>query len=207
MKSNQLKSGVILSYISRIVTILVGLVYTPVMIRLLGQSEYGLYNIAASVIAYLGVLNLGFGSAYMRFYSRYKVADDKGKISTLNGMFLGIFSFLGIIAIIAGYILAMNVDTIFGPSLTIQELETMRILMFILVINLGVSFPDIVFSTYIQANEQFIFANGLQILRQISTPLVTLPLLLTGYGSIGMVLGNTLVNIVIELINISFSIR
>lgn len=36
MKSNQLKSGVVLSYMSRIVTILVGLIYTPVMIRLLG---------------------------------------------------------------------------------------------------------------------------------------------------------------------------
>lgn len=207
MKSNQLKSGVILSYISRIVTIVVGLLYTPVMIRLLGQSEYGLYNIAASIIAYLGVLNLGFSSAYMRFYSRYKVADDKDKISTLNGMFLGIFSFLGIIAIIAGFILTLNVDTVFGPSLTIQELDTMRMLMFILVINLGVSFPNIVFSTYIQANEQFVFANGLQIVRQVSTPLVTLPLLLTGYGSIGMVLGTTLVNIIIEFINITYSIR
>src|SRR5699024_10788449 len=160
------------------------------MIRLLSQSEYGLYNIAASVISYLGVLNLGFGSAYMRFYSRYKVADDREKISTLNGMFLGIFSFLGIVAVITGFILALNVETIFGPSLTIQELDTMRSLMFILVINLGFSFPNIVFSTYIQANEQFIFSNGLQIIRQISTPLVTLPLLLTGYGSIGMVLGD-----------------
>lgn len=205
MKSNQLKSGVVLSYVSRIVTVLVGLFYTPIMIRLLGQSEYGLYNIAASVISYLGVLNLGFGSAYMRFYSRYKVADDQDKIATLNGMFLAIFSLLGIVAIIAGIILALNVDIIFGPSLTNQELETTKILMLILVINLGVSFPNIVFSTYIQANEQFIFANSLQIIRQISTPLVNLPLLLAGYGSIGMVIGTTLVNILIEIINIFYS--
>ena len=76
MKDNQLKFGVVLSYISRIVAVIVGLLYTPIMIRLLGQSEFGLYNIAASVIAYLGVLNLGFGSAYMRFYSRYKDKPD-----------------------------------------------------------------------------------------------------------------------------------
>ncbi|HIZ71364.1 MAG TPA: oligosaccharide flippase family protein, partial [Candidatus Atopostipes pullistercoris] len=70
-KINQLKVGVILSYISRIITVVVGLIYTPIMIRLLGQNEYGLYNIAASTISYLGILNFGFGSAYMRFYSRY----------------------------------------------------------------------------------------------------------------------------------------
>lgn len=207
MKSSQLKSGVILSYMSRIVTIVVGLIYTPVMIRLLGQSEYGLYNIAASIIAYLGVLNLGFASAYMRFYSRYKVADDKGKISTLNGMFLVIFTILGLIAIFSGIILALNVDTIFGPSLTPKELVTTRNLMFILVINLGISFPNIVFSTYIQANEQFIFANSLQILRQVSAPLVNLPLLLAGYGSIGMVIGTTIVSVFIEVINISYSLK
>lgn len=204
---NQIKSGVALSYISRILTVLIGLFYTPIMIRLLSQSEYGLYNIAASVISYLGVLNLGFASAYMRFYSRYKVADDQDKIATLNGMFVAIFSFLGIIAIIAGIILALNVDIIFGPNLTSQELETARVLMFILVINLGVSFPNIVFSTYIQANEQFIFANSLQIIRQISTPLVSLPLLIAGYGSIGMVIGTTLVNIIMEIINIYYSLN
>lgn len=143
----------------------------------------------------------------MRFYSRYKVIDDQDKIATLNGMFLAIFSFLGIIAIIAGIILALNVDIIFGPSLTNLELETARVLMFILVINLGVSFPNIVFSTYIQANEQFIFANSLQIVRQISTPLVSLPLLLAGYGSIGMVIGTTLVNIIMEIINIYYSLN
>src|SRR5699024_7167734 len=111
------------------------------MIRLLGQSEYGLYNIAASIISYLGVLNLGFGSAYMRFYSRYRIADDRDNIGALNGMFLIIFSVLGMTAIIAGIILALNVDIIFGPSLTNEELETAQILMLVMVVNLGISFP------------------------------------------------------------------
>lgn len=207
MKKNQLRIGVILSYLSKIIAVLAGLIYTPVMIRLLGQSQYGLYNIAASVISYLGILNLGFGSAYMRFYSRYKVADDQKKISTLNGMFLSIFSILGVIAVIAGIILAHNVDIIFGPSLTEGELKIAKKLMMILVINLGLSFPNIVFSTYIQANEEFVFFNSIQILKQITTPLFTLPILLAGYGSIGMVVITTLVNFLAELLNIYFSTR
>lgn len=204
---NQLKVGVVLSYISRIIQVLVGLLYTPIMIRLLGQSEYGLYNIAASTIAYLGVLNFGFGSAYMRFYSRYKVKDDGEKIALLNGMFMTIFSILGVIVVIAGVILALNVDLIFGPSLTTQELLTARLLILILVINLAVSFPGIIFNTYLQANEKFIFQNTVQILRQVSTPLVNLPLLLAGYGSVGMVTGTVAVNIIIELVVIAYSFK
>lgn len=197
---NQLKIGVLLSYISRIIQIVVGLLYTPVMIRILGQSEYGLYNIAASIIAYLGILNFGFGSAYMRFYSRHKTLNEKKKIATLNGMFLIIFSFLGLLAIFAGIFVAFNIDLIFGATLTNTELKITQILILILVLNLGVSFPVVVFNTYIQANEKFVFQNILQILSQLTTPLVSLPLLLMGYGSIGMVIGTVSINLIIEII-------
>src|SRR5690554_5735567 len=123
MKTNQLKAGAILSYISMGLGYIVSIIYTPIMLRLLGQSEYGLYNLVASVVAYLGVLNFGFGSAYMRYYSRYKVKEDKEKIATLNGMFLTIFSIIGLIAVVAGTILALNTELIFGSELTSVELS------------------------------------------------------------------------------------
>lgn len=66
------------------------------MIRLLGQNEYDLYNLVVSVDAYFGVLNFGFGSAYLRYYSKYKVQNVREKIATLNRMFIIIFSSLGL---------------------------------------------------------------------------------------------------------------
>lgn len=202
MKVNQLKSGIILSYFSKVIQIVVGILYTPIMIRLLGQSEYGLYNIAASVISYLGVLNLGFGSAYMRFYSRFKVEENKDEIANLNGMFIEIFTVLGFIAVFAGIIIANNVELIFGPSLSDNELNISKSLVLILVLNLAVSFPTTVFTTYIQANEQFFIQNLIIIISQIATPLINLPLLLTGFGSVGMVIGTTFVSIVTSLVTI-----
>ena len=59
MKINQRKAGVILSYAGEIVKILVNLIYTPIMLRLLGQSEYGLYQLVYSVVSYLSLLSLG----------------------------------------------------------------------------------------------------------------------------------------------------
>jgi len=206
-KVNQLKVGAILSYISRFITVIVGLLYTPIMIRLLGQNEYGLYSIAASTIAYLGILNFGFGSAYMRFYSRYKVAADQEKIAILNSMFLTIFSVLGVLAVIAGIILALNVDLIFGTTLSMAELRITRRLILILVVNLSVTFPAIVFNTYLQANEKFIIQNVLLILWQVTTPLINLPILLAGYGSVGMVTVTTTANILVEIIIMVYCLR
>ena len=59
----QISGGIVLSFFSQIITIIVGLVYTPIMIRALGQSEYGLYQLVLSVVNYLNLMNLGFNGA------------------------------------------------------------------------------------------------------------------------------------------------
>ena len=207
MKVNQLKAGAALSYISMGLGYVVSIIYTPIMLRLLGQSEFGLYNLVASVVAYLGVLNFGFGSAYMRYYSRYKVQDEREKIATLNGMFFIIFSIIGMIAVIAGTVLAMNTEVIFGSELTSTELSRAKILMMILVINMAISFPNIVFTSHITANEKFVFQKLVQMIKTIANPFVVLPLLILGYGSVGMVIATTFLNITIEIINAVYCIN
>ena len=57
MKVNQLKAGAVLSYVSMGLGYLVSIIFTPIMIRLLGQNDYGLYNLVSSVVSYLSVLN------------------------------------------------------------------------------------------------------------------------------------------------------
>jgi O-antigen/teichoic acid export membrane protein len=207
MKTNQLKAGATLSYISMGLGYVISIIYTPIMLRLLGQSEYGLYNLVASVVAYLGLLNFGFGSAYIRFYSRYKVNNDRVNIAKLNGMFLIVFSVIGFIAVLAGMVLVFYTETIFGNELTLREISTAKILMAIMVINIAFSFPNIVFNSHITANEQFIFQKVLQMVRVVANPFLVLPVLFMGYGSIGMVVVTTLLNISIEVTNAIFCFR
>lgn len=76
-ESSQLKIGAILSYMQMFLGGVITLLYTPFMIRALGQSEYGLYTVAASVVSYLSLFNLGFSSSYIRYYSKYKANRDE----------------------------------------------------------------------------------------------------------------------------------
>ena len=91
---SQIKIGSILSYLQIALNIIIGLTYTPIMIRLLGQSEYGLYNTVSSTISMLSILNLGFASGYVRYYAKYKKENDNESIYKLNGLFLIVFSVL-----------------------------------------------------------------------------------------------------------------
>lgn len=185
--NNQLKIGSLLSYIQMGLGVIVGLLYTPLMTRLLGQSEYGLYNTVSSTISMLSILNLGFNSSYIRYYAKYKKKGDSESIFRLNGMFFLILCVIGAVALICGLFLTAHLELVFAEGLSQTEYATARVLMFLLTINLSVSFPMSVFANIISANERFVFLKLLGMLKTVASPFITLPLLLMGYTSIAMV--------------------
>lgn len=48
-EKSQLKIGIVLNYIIIVLGNLIPIFYTPIMLSLLGQSEYGIYKISGSV--------------------------------------------------------------------------------------------------------------------------------------------------------------
>ena len=204
---NQRKAGVLLTYVSEAVKILTGLIYTPVMLRLLGQSEYGLYQLVYSVVSYLSLLSMGFSSSYMRFYSRRKADNDSEGVAKLNGMFMCIFLLISAICLICGAIMITNITAIFGEGLSESEYQTARVLMLFMIINLSITFPTSVFDCNLIAHEEFIFQKILGLAHSILNPFLTLPLLLLGKGSIGMVLISTLLSISYFLISCLYSLK
>lgn len=207
MKANQLKAGVVLSYLSIGLNSVIQLAYTPVMLRLLGQSEYGLYSLVNSVVSYLGLLTFGIGGAYLRFYSRERAVGDEDGVARINGMFLLVFSAIGFVALAAGMFLAGNASLVFGEKLTPAELERAGLLVALLSVNLAVSIPSGVFGSYITAHEQYIFQRVLAIASSVLNPFLTLPLLLMGIGSLSLVLVSLTVTIATAAINIIFCLR
>jgi O-antigen/teichoic acid export membrane protein len=101
LKVNEVKAGALLSYASIFVSIIIGLLYTPIMLRLLGQSEYGLYSLIGSVVGYLSILDLGLGNAIVRYTARNRAVGDKEAESSLNGMFIALYSVIAVLTIAA----------------------------------------------------------------------------------------------------------
>lgn len=206
-KVSQIKGGVILSYVSLFVGNAISIVYTPIMIRLLGQSEYGLYNLVASFVSYLGLFSFGFDNTYLRFYTQYKETQSKEKVASLNGMFLIIFALMGVLAGTCGLILREFSDIIFGGNLTSDELQTTKTLMLLLVINIAITFPSNLFNVYIIANEKFIFNKLINMIKTVLNPFIVLPLLLLGYKSVALVTVTLLFTIVVFLINVCYCVK
>ena len=198
---NQIKSGIILNYVLILLNVLVGLFYTPYMLRMMGQNEYGLYSLVASVISYLTVLDLGFGNAIIRYTAKFRAEGKQTEQYEMFGMFLVVYTIIGAVSLFAGLGLYFNVESIFGDAMSVVELDKARIMMLLLTFNMAITFPFSVYSSIITAYEEFVFQKGLNIVRTILNTAVMICLLTMGYKAIAMVIVQTVFNFSTLFIN------
>lgn len=201
MPINQLKAGAILSYVSIGLNNIVGLLYTPFMLRMLGQNEYGLYSLVASVVSYLTVLDLGFANAIVRYTAKFRAEGKIREQYELFGMFLILYTGIGIVAFLLGLGIYFNVDRLFDTTMTVADLGKIRVMMLLMCFNLAFTFPMSIWGAIITAYEDFVFQKLVNIARIVLNPLVMVALLLLGYKAIAMVVVITLFNVLTLCIN------
>ena len=198
---NQIKAGVVLNYVIIGLNALVGLLYTPYMLRMMGQSEYGLYSLVTSVIAYLTIMDFGFGNAVIRYTARFRAQGKTQEQSEMFGMFMVLYTVIGFLALMAGLILYLNVDAMFGNTMTAAELGKARIMMLILTFNLAITFPFSIYNSIITAYEDFVFQKLLNVVRIILSTVVMICLLKMGYKAVTIVIVHTVFNLLTLLLN------
>ncbi len=198
-EKSQLKAGVILNYINLFLGNLIPIFYTPIMLELLGQSEYGLYKLSSSVTSYLSLVSLGIGSAVTRYLIKYRVAKDREGEERILGLFMVIFQAIAVLALAIGTALTLNLHRWYGRSLTPEELERMGKLVFLMVCNMAVSFALSPYVSVVSAHEKFLFLQSMNILSTCVGPLLNLVVLWLGYASIGMAISSLAVNVSVQL--------
>ena len=201
MAINQLKAGAFLSYISIALHNIIGILYTPFMLRMLGQSEYGLYSLVESVVAYLTILDLGFGNAIIRYTAKFRAENKIQEQWEMFGMFFMLYVVIGIVSFITGLILYFNTDSMFSNTMNDEELYKINVMMLLMVFNIAFTFPMSIWGAIITAYENFVFQKFVGIVRIILNPIVMIALLLVGYKAIAMVVATTIFNVVTLLIN------
>lgn len=195
-KKSQLKIGVILNYLNMGLGNLIPIFYTPIMLALLGQDEYGLYKLSSSLTSYLSLISLGIGSAVTRYLIKARTEEGKEAEEKILGLFMAIFQVVAIITFIVGVVLVFNLDIWYENSLTAFELGRMRILVFLMVCNMALGFSMSPYVSVVTAHEKFLFLQCMNILSTCVAPILNLIVLFLGYASIGMAVSSLTVGIV-----------
>lgn len=194
--SSQIRLGTVLSYINLAVGNIIPIFYTPVMLEMLGQSEYGLYTLAHSVVGYLSLLSFGIGGTIVRYLARSRAENNKSEEARIFGLFIKIYSILAVLVLIVGGLVASEVEFFFKKSITAADIEKMRRLVLMMTLNTAITFPTSVFSSVIIANEQFVFNKLISMLSTVLAPCLNIILLYCGFGSIGMTFSSTILTVV-----------
>ncbi|MBR6676912.1 MAG: polysaccharide biosynthesis protein [Clostridia bacterium] len=202
---DQRRTGALLSYVYIIVNTLTVLLYQKVILATLGESEFGLYQLAASIINYMSVMDLGFNNGIVTYTAKYRATDREGDMQKLHGMFKMIFWGIGLVAVLIGTVITLNVERFFGSSMTAAEIGKARIIMAVLTVNMGLTFGLSIYNAIIVACERFVFVKIVTILRSILNPLIMLPLLLVGGDSVTMVIVLSGVNVLCLFLNWAYS--
>ena len=202
--TRQIKLGMILSYINLGIGNLIPFFYTPIMLELLGQSEYGLYKIAGSTTSYLSLMAFGIGSAVSRFIIRARTQEGRDAEERMFGLFNLLFQGIALLTLVVGGIITWKLDLVYGASLTVAELSRMRVLVGLMAINTAVSFSATSYNAVVSSHERFLFIHGINIISTIGTPVMNLVILFMGYRSVGMAVVSLTLNVLVRVIYIAY---
>ena len=204
---NQRKAGTILSYLHIFLSNTISIIYTPYMLRLMGQSEYGLFGTANSFISYLSLLSFGIAGAYIRFNTRCRTAGDREEEKRLNGMFLTVFSVLAGLVLVGGLLCTALAEELVEETFTSAELLKLRIIMLLLTANMVISFLFNVVMMALQAYEKYIVLRTVSLVTGIITPVVNIIALHAGGRAVTLSVLSLVISILTYLFYLFYARR
>lgn len=199
------KFGAILSYTNLALTTITGLLVTPFIIKMLGDSEYGLYTLIGAFVGYLSVLDLGLNNAIVRFVAQYRVQKDIKSQENFLAISLIIYTFIGLLITFFGVVFYFNLDTLFQHTLTYHELRKAKIMLLILIFNIAITLPGGAFTGICSGYEKFIFPRLLSIIKVVIRTVAVIFILKNGADAIGIVLLDTMVNLLFISVTIYYT--
>ncbi len=198
------KIGAVLSYVYMIFEVLSTLLLTPLIISSLGDAEYGVYKLIASVTGYLLLLDLGMGNSVVRYVAKYRETDDIESSKKFLGVCVVFYSIVAAIVIALGAVLIACFQDIFAKGLSASEIELSKKLLVLTVINAAITLGSSVFYNVIIAYSKFTVSKGTSIIQIIVRIILTIVALKLGFKSVAIVVINLLLTIVTRLFYILY---
>lgn len=189
------KIGVILSYVLMVFEVASTLLVTPLILRTLGQAEYGIYRLSGTIVTYLLLLDLGIGNAQIRFLSKYRANNDTLQLRKFFGVSILYYAAIALLALLIGIGLVIVYPTVFAKGLTANEIILGQKLLVVTLLTTFVTLLTSPFANVLIAFERFSASRGSAIISTAIKIVITFIALKLGFGSVGLVV----INLVITL--------
>lgn len=171
---NERKKGAILSYIQVMLSVIVSVVYVPVLLRYLGRSEYGLYQIVGSFFSYISVFESCMSTGVLRNYCNALGGGNAEKSDVTLSMARVIYRWMAIMMAVVGIIVFLGFRHFYASSFGVKELKEGLSILILLFVNMMVTLLGSVYLTILTGHEKFTFLKILAIAIQIVQPFLVI---------------------------------
>jgi O-antigen/teichoic acid export membrane protein len=134
---------------------------SPLVVRSLGETQYGAWTLLVAVVGHLGLLDLGVRSAVTRYVAQFHAAERHDRASLLYAAALRIFAIAGVTAMLLSAILAMLIGHVF--NIPRELIGIARVVAVIGGVNVAASLLSGVFGGVLIGLERFDYSNALEI--------------------------------------------
>ncbi len=192
---NQRKAGVILSYLGMGANSLIQIVYVPMLLYYLTKSQYGIYQLMGSLIAYLSIMDFGLANTTVRYLSQSLARKDKAQFDRIINTSYTLYLMITMLLIIIGFIFYVWLTPVYSKTLSPSDLLLAKHIFLIMLFNIAISIPANIFVATINAHERFVFLRGINFVKIILQPLVVWGVLAWKASVLNLVLVQTIVNL------------
>jgi len=171
-----------------ILKLIVAFFLTPVIVKALGNHDYGINEIVVSLIGYMGLLEIGLQPAVTRFVASYSTSGDNARLQS-------VFSSAMFFATCVGALTAL---VLFGwallgvNGLTPEGAENTRYVYFLSIVACQVlfSFPGNVILCVHQGHQRYGLVNAVTALNTLIGSSIVYIYLQQGYGLLFLTIAN-----------------
>jgi O-antigen/teichoic acid export membrane protein len=182
-KTHKLVSGSFLRIIEFSANALIGILLMPFIIHSLGDEMYGLWIFIGSFLGYYGLMDFGLTSAVQRYVSQAIGQNDQKEESTIASTAFAIFAIIGIVVLLLSVLIALTAPLIIK---NITEIQTFRMLLIILGLNMSLGFPLRVFTGILNAHLRFDLSTSIELVKLAVRTCLIVYFLKAGYGIISL---------------------
>ena len=176
--------NVIMNWIAMAVGMVVPFFLTPLVIRSLGPVAYGVWILAVSTVAYLGLLDLGLRSAIVRFVC---AADAQAKIDEVKKIVssaLWLRMLIAAVAVIASVVLSIVFPHVFKVPHDLRRAAQITVLLCVL--GVAITLVANVFNGVLAAMQRFDLLSSITMTQTVTRAVGVVLILRSGRGLVSL---------------------
>ncbi|MCL1796315.1 MAG: oligosaccharide flippase family protein [Clostridia bacterium] len=204
MKEQSKGKAILVAYLTTGTTMLSSIALKPLYISRLGIDAYGLFVYVQSIVQIVLVMDLGLSSVMVRYLTEYRTVGDKKGEENFGMHALIAILLLSVVVMLMCLGIMGNVG-VFVANRPAEELPLLRRLIAWMFFGLGMIIWQHYFDGALLADDRFVFVKFIALVRVVLKAVFIVVFILSGYGILGIALGDALSNAFSLLVSVWYT--